>query len=44
MFESLTDCGFCGLPASELEIVFGVSVCADCTDLAEIAFDESEVM
>ena len=40
----MTDCAFCGLPSLSLSAVYGESVCADCVELAEIAFDDSEAM
>lgn len=35
MFE----CQFCGLESATLSEVFGVEVCADCVELAEIAYE-----
>lgn len=32
-------CDFCGLPADSLTAVYSVSVCVDCTELAEIAYE-----
>jgi hypothetical protein len=35
----MNDCQFCGLPAESLAPVYGVEVCADCVELAELAFE-----
>lgn len=38
----MTDCEFCGLPASDLFAIYNVMVCFDCTDLAEMTYEEEE--
>lgn len=35
-------CEFCGLPVNALYAIYNVMVCLDCTDLAEMAYEEEE--
>ena len=38
----MSECEFCGLPANDLFAIYSVMVCLDCTDLAEMAYEEEE--
>ena len=35
-------CEFCGLDVTDLFAIYNVMVCFDCTDLAEMAYEEEE--